>query len=615
MKIVIVGGGPRGLSVLERIVERSRDEKNLKITMFDPYGPGGKIWRQDQPLSLLMNSVACQVTLFTDETVSMEGPTAKGPNLHEWAEQYAEEYIQEFEGGSLAFINEARNLGPNDHCSRAFYGLYQRWFYRYIRTRMTEQTSVTFFNDTVRAVRVAEEGFLVYTKSVEITADKVILALGHQETEGTEAEQKLAAYATEHRLFYSTPKNAADNFFDAVKPRQTVLLKGLGLAFFDYMTMLTVNRGGKFHRKSGVLTYQPSGNEPKIVAGSKRGFPYHARGNNQKRYGEQYQPRFLKQKNLNKWRRKGQFSAETFFTLLKKELEFVYYTALIREKYPNINQLKFAEEFVRKKGDVTVLKKYQLPSSEWWDWSRIEHPDTELTDYDDFASFVSDYIREDCRVAQKGNINGPVSSAFDSLKDMRDQIRFMLDYHLFTNEEYKDIFLNWFTSLNAFLSIGPPLERMEELQALLDAGVVTLLAPEMRVDTVEGQFVGYSEKVPDHRFASFFLMEARIPSIDVTRSMNPLMKQLLNEEIGRQHSLELLGEKRYFTGAIDVDPQSNQLITPQGNTINGLFCYGVPTEGIHWLTAATARPGTDPWNLREADEIAGRVLEDTEKAV
>lgn len=608
MKIVIVGGGPRGLSVLERIVEHSRDEKNLKITMFDPYGPGGKVWRQDQPLSLLMNSVACQVTLFTDETLSTGGPVAKGPNLHEWAEQHAEEYIQEYEGGSLAFINEARNLGPNDHCSRAFYGLYQRWFYRYVQTRMTEQTSVTFFNDTVRAVRVVDEGFLVYTKSVEITADKVILALGHQDTEGTAAEQQLAAYATEHRLFYSTPKNAADNFFDAVKPRQTVLLKGLGLAFFDYMTMLTVDRGGRFHRKAGILSYQPSGNEPKIVAGSGRGFPYHARGNNQKRYGEQYQPRFLKQKNLNKWRRKGHFSAETFFALLKKEMEFVYYTALIREKYPQIKQARFAEEFVRKKGDTSVLKKYQIPVIEWWDWALVEHPNTELPAYEGFSAFMTEYVNEDCDEARKGNISGPVSSAFDSLKDMRDQIRFMLDHQLFTNEEYKEIFLKWFVPLNAFLSIGPPLERMEELQALLEAGVVTVLAPNMRVDTADGQFVAYSAELPDTQFTSFFLMEARIPAVDVARSMNPLVKQLLHEGVGRRHSLELENEQPLFTGAIDVEPSSNQLIDAQGKLIDGLFCYGIPTEGIHWLTAATARPGTDPWNLREADRIAEQVL-------
>ncbi|MHC5217863.1 FAD/NAD(P)-binding protein [Enterococcus sp. LJL128] len=609
MKLVIVGGGPRGLSALERIVERSRDVKNLKITMFDPYGPGGKIWRQDQPLSLKMNTVACQVTLFTDETLGTDGPVAKGPNLYEWARDYAEEFIQEELSGALAFINEARNLGPNDHCSRAFYGVYQRWFYKYIRTRMTEQTSVTFFNDTVRAVRKAEEGFLVYTQSVEITADKVVLALGHQEVEGTAAEKELAAYAAEHRLFYSQPKNAADNFFDAVKPRQTVLLKGLGLSFFDYMNMLTVNRGGTFRRKNGQLDYLPSGNEPLIVAGSGRGFPYHARGVNQKSYGEQYQPRFLKQKNLNKWKRKGSFPAEEFFYLLKKEVEFVYYSALIKEKYPEINQKRFAEEYIRKKGDSTVISKYAISEEDYWDWSKIEHPDQGLSSYKNFSEAVLNYVLHDAGEARKGNIDGPLSSAFDSLKDMRDQVRFMLDHQLFTEKEYKEQFLEKFISLDSFLSIGPPLERMEELSALLKAGVVTILAPEMKIDMKDGRFIGYSANDPEKKYDAFFLMEARIPSIDVKRSVSPLMQQLLKEKVGRRHRLTIDGEAHY-TGAIDVEAVSNQLIDGEGKVVPGLFCYGIPTEGIHWLTAATSRPGTDPWNLREADCIAARILKE-----
>ena len=40
----------------------------------------------------------------------------------------------------------------------------------------------------------------------------------------------------------------------------------------------------------------------------------------------------------------------------------------------------------------------------------------------------------------------------------------------------------------------------------------------------------------------------------------------------------------------------------------GLFSCGIPTEGIHWLTAAAARPGVDPWNMRDMDRIAATIL-------
>ena len=55
-------------------------------------------------------------------------------------------------------------------------------------------------------MRAGEDNYYVYTQSIEFMADKVILALGHQENELTTVEQELADYAKEHRLFYSSPK-------------------------------------------------------------------------------------------------------------------------------------------------------------------------------------------------------------------------------------------------------------------------------------------------------------------------------------------------------------------------------------------------------------------------
>jgi hypothetical protein len=72
-----------------------------------------------------------------------------------------------------------------------------------------------------------------------------------------------------------------------------VILRGLGLCFFDYMALLTSGRGGEFHRHDGKLTYEPSGDEPLIFAGSRRGVPYHARGANEKGVSERHVPVFL----------------------------------------------------------------------------------------------------------------------------------------------------------------------------------------------------------------------------------------------------------------------------------------------------------------------------------
>ena len=86
MKIAIVGAGPRGLSAAERVIEWARKtEINVQLTLFDPYGPGGKIWRAEQPNYLLMNTVIShtdnRLLVAKDQLsrapLSMNGPKQK----------------------------------------------------------------------------------------------------------------------------------------------------------------------------------------------------------------------------------------------------------------------------------------------------------------------------------------------------------------------------------------------------------------------------------------------------------------------------------------------------------------------------------------------------------
>ena len=48
----------------------------------------------------------------------------------------------------------------------------------------------------------------------------------------------------------------------------------MGLNFFDAMGQLTEGRGGKFIDAGHRLDYLPSGQEPLIIAASRRGTPY-----------------------------------------------------------------------------------------------------------------------------------------------------------------------------------------------------------------------------------------------------------------------------------------------------------------------------------------------------
>ncbi|GAF35585.1 FAD/NAD(P)-binding protein [Lentilactobacillus farraginis] len=89
MKVGIIGAGPRGILVTSQLFNQykynSDQSEPLSITLFDPYGVGGRVWRADQWDGLIMNTPADQITLFTDESVSMTGKVFDGPALFEWA--------------------------------------------------------------------------------------------------------------------------------------------------------------------------------------------------------------------------------------------------------------------------------------------------------------------------------------------------------------------------------------------------------------------------------------------------------------------------------------------------------------------------------------------------
>ena len=87
--LAILGAGPRGVGILERIAENLPEFGGgpIDIHLVDPHPPGGgRIWRDAQSGLLKLNSMAEDVTMYTDESSTIEGPVTPGPSLIEWAE-------------------------------------------------------------------------------------------------------------------------------------------------------------------------------------------------------------------------------------------------------------------------------------------------------------------------------------------------------------------------------------------------------------------------------------------------------------------------------------------------------------------------------------------------
>ncbi|STD74907.1 FAD(NAD)-dependent oxidoreductase [Enterococcus faecium] len=231
MKIGIIGAGPRGLSVAERILHNNQDRHSLELFLFDPNGPGGRVWRLNQPPELLMNSVSQQVTLFTDETLSSGGLVTQGPNLFQWSKGPATDYIEQtVTKNKQLIIEEINRLEKDQQSTRCLYGLYQRWFFSKLQEEFP--ASIQFVYSLVKKVSKRKDGYLLQTDQQSYSVDQLVLASGHWENDETEEERVWVDYAKKNDLLYQLPSNPADVDLSKIPPKENVFLRGLGLSFF-----------------------------------------------------------------------------------------------------------------------------------------------------------------------------------------------------------------------------------------------------------------------------------------------------------------------------------------------------------------------------------------------
>ncbi|MFD5747713.1 FAD/NAD(P)-binding protein [Streptomyces sp. NPDC127033] len=653
--LAVVGVGPRGTSVLERLcasVPELAPDVALTVHLVDPAPPGaGQVWRTDQSAELLMNTVASQVTVFTDESVECAGPIRPGPSLYEWAAS-----------------RPAERLGPDDYPSRAAYGRYLEWAFR--TTVEGAPGNVTAVVHRARAVRLdddAAEGagaghggrtapgagrvapvvtgvpgaYAPDRPTQSLTLDDgttisglcaVVLAQGHLPVVSGQTQATLAEFAVRHRLRYLPPANPADLDLSGIAPGEPVLLRGLGLNFFDHMALLTAGRGGIFARDAGgVLVYHPSGREPQLYAGSRRGVPYQARGDNEKGPSGRHEPLMLTPDVIAMFRKRADAGDQPDFRreiwpLVAKEVEAVFYGAALRQPAPGptagpsvsgpptahdpaAGPGSLLDRFLSAPGgsseEAAVLDDAGIAAADRWSWERISRPygDETFRDPADHRAWLLAHLRRDAAEAALGNVAGPVKAALDVLRDLRNELRLIVDHAGLSGVSRRDHLDRWYTPLNAFLSIGPPRRRIEEMAALVEAGVLDVIGPRTTVRAVDGAFLAESPDIPGSAVRATTLVEARLPEPDLRRSCDPLLSRLLKTGQCRPHTLD-----GYETGGVDVTRRPYRLIDRQGGVHPRRFALGVPTEGVHWVTAAGARPGVDSVMLSDTDAVARAIL-------
>ncbi|MEU5694134.1 FAD/NAD(P)-binding protein [Actinosynnema sp. NPDC020468] len=595
--LVVVGAGPRAAGLLERLGANASELGGgpVEVHLVDPFPAGsGRVWRHEQSALLRMNSMAEDVTMFTDSSVECAGPVVEGPSLAEWAAD-----------ASLSDVDldpevraELVAMKPTSFPSRRLQSAYLKWFHALAVKSLPQGSSVRVHRD--RVVRLSggsqvRQRVWLEGREGPLVADVVLLALGHLDTEIAPEHARLAEYAAGHGLTYLPPDYTADTDLSAVPAGEDVVVRGLGLAFVDLAVLLAEGRGGTFDRRDGVLHYTPSGREPRLHAGSRRGVPYHSKTGYRLQGAPPEPPRFLDVDALLARPGELDFRADVW-PAMAKDIAFGYYRELFTG-HPDRVLLPW-EEFSARFAALDwydertrALETAAVPDPvDRLDFERLDRPiaGLEFGSAEEFQDYLRGYVVADVDRRSDSRHSADLG-AFLALLGVYGKLPRLLASGRLRGEH------GWWHGFFSYLASGPPPERLEELLALSRAGIVSFLGADTWVRAEDGVFLAGSASVPGHVVRATGLIEARLPVHTLAHTADPLLKSLRDN-----------GEVFEEEGQIRVSPEDSRLLDADGRPHTRRFAVGPYTNNKAY--AAFARPRTNAPAFRQNDEVARAVL-------
>ncbi|MER5769452.1 FAD/NAD(P)-binding protein [Streptomyces sp. NPDC001985] len=571
--LAVIGAGPRGTGFLERLAANAHEvygDRPLDIHLIDPHRPGpGRIWRADQSPLLWMNSMAEDVTMFTDDTVALDGPVRPGPTLAEWA-----------------------TLDGRTFADRTRQGAYLRWVYERARAALPPSVTVREHRTTALRITGPRDG----TQRIELaghaeplTADAVLLTLGHLDAAPDDEQRALTAFARRHGLVHLPPGFTADTDLGAVPAGENVIVRGMGLAFIDLMVLLTEGRGGRYENGA----YLPSGREPVLYVGSRRGVPYHAKLGYPLRGGGPPLPRFLGPDRTDELLRRGPLDfRRDIWPLVDKELGFAHYHRLFtaHPERTSGGWAAFEEKYAAAEPlspELRALADAAVPDpADRFDATALDRPlrgrrfpSPEALQHGLRAHVEADLARShDPAYSQDLAVFLGLLSVYGQLIRLGD-------------------IGGWWHGWFSFLASGPPAPRLRQLLALSRAGVVRFLGAELTVegDEERGVFRAGGASVPGAWTEARALVEARLPEPTVTRSGSALLRALHRD-----------GAAATPAGLLAVDPRDGRVLDRSGAPHPRRFALGPHTDAR--APGAFTRPRTGGAAFRQNDATARTAL-------
>ena len=618
IQLAIIGAGPRGVGFLERLAANLPEAGGgpLVVHLIDPHPPGaGRIWRRAQSPLLKLNSMARDVTMFTDDSSTIDGPVWPGPSLIEWAEQVRGGEI-DLEPGDPEVAYELAHLAADSFPTRRLQSEYLAWFYR----RAVAALPATVVEHEACVIRVddADDGgqTVVLDSGASLDVDLVLYALGHTGAAPEPQHTALGEFAAQHGSLYVAPDYTADADTSRIAAGEPVIVRGMGLAAVDLTVLLTEGRGGRFVPSAslpGQLDYLPSGRESHLLFGSRRGVPYHSKISSTLA-APRPEPRFFSAEiagALADSRDSLDFRRDVW-PLIAAELQWGYYHELfvghpdrVRVGWesfaPFLERYRFGSPRLRAAVDAAVPNPVDR-----FDLEAFDRPldGVRVESRSDLQNAVRYYIGLDLH-ARSAPEHSATLGLFTSLLYALFDLGSILDSPKWTACSRAVDLPVWWQGFFSFVASGPPAHRLDELLALSRAGVVEFLGPDLTVRADGGGFFAASSPIVDGEVRARALVDARLPATSVRTSDSEALRSLIASGAGAE---ELVSDAEFTgsTGRLRVRPGDARVLAPDGTPHPRRFAIGPFTNAP--FVGAFSRPGTNAVSFRENDRVARAVL-------
>jgi hypothetical protein len=638
IRTAIIGAGPRGTSVLERLLANTAalaatgtGPVRLHIDVIDPYPAGpGHVWQPQQSRLYLMNTQSFYPTLVPQDP-SLAVPVA-GTTFDQWR------VLQQAHPAPSLTADERAELAvleSSDFPSRALYGRYLRCTLDELTEKAPDGVTIEFHETSAESVRPAADGMydVGLASGAALHTNAVVLALGHVPSRLNPEQRELQGAAVQLGLRYLPPAVPADVDWAAIPAGEPVLVRGMGLNFFDAMGQLTEGRGGKFVSNGGKLHYEPSGQEPLIIAASRRGTPYRAKAALAGYYPASVTLRYLTEAALERFRTAGIRPGfdHDLWPLLHRDTLWAYYSTLVRSQpgavpdaaafltaleealHPHAHSAAKWEDSVESVLAVHVGPRHRL------DLPGLAAPlaGRSFASRAQLDAAVVEYLLDDARRSALGE-DDPVKMAIGALHRGRAVLKTAVADGGITDESWVAGLRGWFESFVEGLASGPPALRSEQLAALATAGIVSFTGPDPKfgVDRRNAVFTATSPWVDGPPLTARTMVEALAPGNRVSANDSPVLEQLLADGLARPRLMMTAEGAPVQSTGLDVVPHPYRPVAANGSVTGNLYVLGLQLSSSQWGTAIAAEavePGQPAYRsgqrtLRDADEIARAIL-------